>query len=65
MLVEARKYVFCRHRHYKFYVSEEAAFSGDLEKKVDCAACGKRIKISRSYTSKQIYTPNGISTKEN
>lgn len=36
------------------------AYSPDMDKKVACARCGKKLKYGDCYTSTQIYGDNGL-----
>lgn len=50
-----------KHKYKKYRLPFGAClYSGDMDKVVSCASCGKEIKYGDSYTSRQIHTGFGI-----
>lgn len=58
-----RKWNYKSERYEKHEIPDEwnvALFENDMDKLINCADCGKKIKYGEGYTSRDIHTHIGL-----
>lgn len=59
--MKAQKWNFKAEKVYDYDLPEGAClYSLDTDKVIACAQCGRKITFGNSYTSREIYTEDGL-----
>lgn len=57
----AQKWIEAEHRYIPYELPKGAScYEEDMDKKISCCVCGKKIKYGNSFTSRRIHTLAGI-----
>lgn len=62
-MIELRKWSYKDHKYHKHYMpatGKYLTYGADMEEIVNCAQCGKELKLGETYTSLEVHTKGGI-----